>query len=119
MALLLITHDLGVVRVAASRALVMYAGQIVDEAPTAELIEAPVHPYSRGLVGAWPRLGDARRELRAIPGIVPPATAWPGGCRFRERCASAWGLCESEAPVLTQLDAAHATRCHLVTLPRS
>ena len=93
LALLLITHDLGVVAEMATRVLVMYAGQVVEEAPVSALFAAPAHPYTEGLLAAVPRLGDAGGRLRTIPGTVPPPTAWPTGCRFRDRCPHAFDRC--------------------------
>jgi peptide/nickel transport system ATP-binding protein len=117
MALLLITHDLGVIAEMASRVLVMYAGEIVEEAPVATLFASPTHPYTRGLLSAVPTLDTTRGRLRTIPGSVPPATDWPAGCRFRDRCPHAWERCETDAPPLAQLGPAHRARCHLVQEP--
>ena len=122
-ALLLITHDLGVVAEVARRVVVMYAGEIVEEAAVGALFAAPEHPYTEGLLAAMPRLGERRDRLATIPGTVPPATAWPTGCRFRERCPYAWERCEREHPPLytirTSGDAGegHTARCHLVVEP--
>src|SRR5678816_2764539 len=98
LAVLLITHDLGVVAEVTSRVLVMYGGQIVERAPVRELFRDPRHPYTRGLLEAMPRLGRQRDRLAVIPGTVPPPTQWPSGCRFRDRCAYAWQRCADEAP---------------------
>jgi oligopeptide/dipeptide ABC transporter ATP-binding protein len=117
MALLLITHDLGVVAEMASRVLVMYAGEVVEEAPVALLFDAPGHPYTEGLLAAVPTLDTTRERLQTIPGTVPAATAWPAGCRFRDRCAHAWERCATEPPALAQLGPAHRVRCHLVQEP--
>ncbi len=117
MALLLITHDLGVVAEMASRVLVMYAGQVVEEAPVESLFATPGHPYTEGLLAAVPTLGRETERLATIPGSVPPATEWPAGCRFRTRCAHAWDRCAQEAPALVQLGPAHRVRCHLVQEP--
>ncbi len=117
MAVLLITHDLGVVAEMASRVLVMYAGEIVEEAPVNALFHSPAHPYTEGLLAAVPTLDTTRERLRTIPGTVPPPTDWPTGCRFRNRCAHAWDRCASEAPVLYQVGPAHRARCHLVQEP--
>ncbi|HEX4936771.1 MAG TPA: ABC transporter ATP-binding protein, partial [Gemmatimonadaceae bacterium] len=86
-AILLITHDLGVVAESAQRVIVMYGGQVVEEAPVRTLFADPAHPYTRGLMQAMPRVGMNRERLATIPGSVPPPTAWPSGCRFRDRCA--------------------------------
>jgi len=117
LALLLITHDLGVVAEMATRVLVMYAGQVVEEAPVGALFDTPAHPYTIGLLAAVPTLDVTRDRLPDIPGTVPPATDWPSGCRFRERCAHAWARCAAEPPALTQLGPAHRVRCHLVDEP--
>ncbi|HEX7122164.1 MAG TPA: ABC transporter ATP-binding protein, partial [Gemmatimonadaceae bacterium] len=114
LAILLITHDLGVIAEVASRVLVMYGGLIVEEAPVRELFANPRHPYTQGLLAAMPRLGQQRERLMVIPGTVPPPTAWPTGCRFRDRCAFAWDRCEAEAPPLYDVRADHRARCHLV-----
>jgi oligopeptide/dipeptide ABC transporter ATP-binding protein len=114
LAILLITHDLGVIAEVASRVLVMYGGLIVEEAPVRELFANPRHPYTQGLLAAMPRLGSQRERLSVIPGTVPPPTAWPTGCRFRDRCAFAWDRCEAEAPPLYPVRHDHRARCHLV-----
>jgi peptide/nickel transport system ATP-binding protein len=116
-AILLITHDLGVVAENCSRVIVMYAGEVVEEAPTIELFAHPHHPYTEGLLGAMPRVGGEAERLATIPGTVPPPTAWPDGCRFRERCPYSWERCEREHPPLYQIDAAHTSRCHLAIEP--
>jgi oligopeptide/dipeptide ABC transporter ATP-binding protein len=117
MALLLITHDLGVVAEMASRVVVMYAGRVVEEAPVDALFAKPAHPYTEGLLAAVPRLGEEQDRLTTIPGTVPPPTDWPTGCRFRERCAYAYERCATEEPALVQVASAHRARCHLVQEP--
>ncbi len=116
-ALLLITHDFGVVAEMAERVVVMYGGQVVESAPVRPLFAQPAHPYTAGLLKAMPRLGARRERLDAIPGTVPPATAWPAGCRFRDRCAHAWEKCAAEAPAPIEVAPGHVARCHLVTEP--
>jgi peptide/nickel transport system ATP-binding protein len=115
--ILLITHDLGVVAENCSRVIVMYAGEVVEEAPTAELFSHPHHPYTEGLLGAMPRVGHEAERLATIPGTVPPPTAWPEGCRFRDRCPYSWARCEREHPPLYQVGPAHTSRCHLAVEP--
>jgi len=117
MALLLITHDLGVVAEMASRVIVMYAGRVVEEAPVEALFANASHPYTEGLLAAIPRLGADQSRLTTIPGTVPPPTEWPTGCRFRERCAYAFDRCVTEEPALVQVGSAHRARCHLVQEP--
>jgi oligopeptide/dipeptide ABC transporter ATP-binding protein len=110
-AILLITHDLGVVAEVASRALVMYGGQVVERSPVRELFANPKHPYTQGLLRAMPRVGQGLDRLVTIPGTVPAPTAWPTGCRFRDRCPLAFDRCATEHPALP--DGAHGARCHL------
>src|SRR5437016_11052449 len=126
MAIMLITHDLGVVAGSADRVVVMYAGQVVEQAPTPELFARPLHPYTEGLLASVPRLdappARARGRLHGIPGQVPAASDWPGGCRFHPRCPYAWDRCRDEEPPL--LDAStgepgiHSVRCWLLTEPQ-
>ena len=117
LAVLLITHDLGVVAEVTSRVLVMYGGQIVERAPVRELFRNPRHPYTRGLLEAMPRLGRQRERLTVIPGTVPPPTRWPSGCRFRDRCPWAWQRCADEHPPEYLVSDGHNARCHLVDEP--
>jgi peptide/nickel transport system ATP-binding protein len=119
MAMVLITHDLGVIAESTSRVIVMYAGEIVEEALVGELFDAPHHPYTNGLLRAIPEPtpADRGRRLAVIPGSVPPATDWPSGCRFRTRCAYAWERCEHEHPPVYQIGAGHTSRCHLAEEP--
>ncbi len=117
MSILLITHDLGVIAESATRVLVMYAGQIVEEAPVRELFAAPHHPYTEGLLEAMPRVGSERERLTVIPGSVPPPTDWPTGCRFHDRCPFAWERCATEPPPLYRIGERHVSRCHLADEP--
>ncbi|HEX5633409.1 MAG TPA: ABC transporter ATP-binding protein [Gemmatimonadales bacterium] len=112
MAVLLITHDLGVVAGRADRVAVMYAGQIVEEAPTRQLFASPAHPYTRGLFASIPRLEGERTRLTPIPGVVPPPTAWPAGCRFAPRCPYPDPRSGS-MPELLPAGAAQTARCWL------
>jgi peptide/nickel transport system ATP-binding protein len=113
MALLLITHDLGVVAEMAHRVAVMYAGHIVEQATRAQLFSAPAHPYTQKLFAALPVAGRSGEKLAAIPGSVPPLHAIPQGCRFAPRCDRAWELCHAEAPAWSVLADGHGVRCHL------
>jgi len=122
MAVMLITHDLGVVAGTADRVVVMYAGQVVEQASTVELFARPLHPYTEGLLASVPRLdasqqGRARGRLHSIPGQVPAATAWPDGCRFHPRCPYAWDRCRAEEPPLLE-SGAHTARCWLLAEPQ-
>ncbi len=115
--ILLITHDLGVIAEMASRVIVMYAGEVVEEAPVRALFATAHHPYTEGLLAAMPRVGQSRDRLTVIPGTVPPPTAWPAGCRFHDRCPYAWDRCVREHPPLYSIDARHTSRCHLAVEP--
>ena len=117
MAILLITHDLGIVAGRADRVAVMYAGQIVEEAATAELFARPSHPYTQGLFASVPRITGPIRRLTPIGGTVPPASAWPSGCRFRPRCPQAFEKSERE-PELLSVGPGHRMRCWLAEEPR-
>jgi oligopeptide/dipeptide ABC transporter ATP-binding protein len=117
MAVLLITHDLGVVAEVADRVVVMYGGEVVERATVTDLFSAPQHPYTQGLMNAMPRLGQKTERLVTIPGVVPPSTAWPSGCRFRDRCSYAWERCVAEHPPLYQVSNDHQSRCHLAVEP--
>lgn len=102
MAMIFITHDLGVVAETADRVVVMYAGRKVEEASVDELFETPLHPYTVGLIGATPTPGAERAErLADIPGMVPPLNALPQGCAFAPRCKRVMDRCLSEKPALT------------------
>ena len=114
---LLITHDLGVVAENCTRVIVMYAGEVVEEATTIDLFARAHHPYTEGLLGAMPRVGGEKDRLATIPGTVPPPTNWPQGCRFRDRCPYSWERCEAEHPPLYQIGAGHTSRCHLAEEP--
>lgn len=100
MALLLITHDLGVVAEMADEVAVMYAGKIVERAPVVELFDNPRHPYTVGLFGSLPRIDRKQGKLLTIEGSVPAATRFPDGCRFRERCPWAGEICKQEPPLI-------------------
>jgi oligopeptide/dipeptide ABC transporter ATP-binding protein len=117
MALLLITHDLGLVAQNAERVVVMYAGYAVEEASTRGLFAEPLHPYTRGLLGSMPGAGGTRRgaRLRAIPGNVPHPSRVPSGCPFRDRCSLAVDACAGELPAFENKAPSHAVRCIRVT----
>jgi peptide/nickel transport system ATP-binding protein len=110
-AIMLITHDLGIVAEMADRVLVMYAGEIVEQATVGALFAMPQHPYTVGLLGAIPALGARKARLTAIDGLVPSATDIPPGCRFAARCPFADAHCRNEAPPLRMVHAGHASRC--------
>ncbi|WP_257166600.1 ABC transporter ATP-binding protein [Bradyrhizobium sp. SRS-191] len=115
-AIILITHDLGVVAEVAERVMVMYAGRKVEEAPVKELFRSPRHPYTQGLLGALPKLGSSlsgeTKRLAEIPGQVPDLKQRIEGCVFAGRCALATDLCRQYAPGLEQKAAHHIAACH-------
>jgi peptide/nickel transport system ATP-binding protein len=111
MAVLLITHDLGIVASRADRVMVMYAGRIVESAPTATLFAAPMHPYTRGLFASLPRIDDESGRLQPIVGSVPTPGQWPTGCRFHPRCPLRIGRCEADAPPLLPNGPDHLSAC--------
>jgi len=115
-AIVLITHDLGVVAEMAQRVVVMYAGRKVEEAPVERLFARPLHPYTKGLLGSIPRLaeaaaGDARKRLAEIPGMVPSLIDVVGGCLFAPRCPHATARCAAEYPPLEEKAAGHWVAC--------
>ena len=114
LAMIFITHDLGVVAQVAARVAVMYAGRIVEEGPTQEILREPRHPYTAGLLRAAPRL--ERGKLTPIPGIVPPLDALPAGCAFAPRCEFRRAECDAAVPELRRVNSGHAARCVLVPL---
>jgi peptide/nickel transport system ATP-binding protein len=115
-AIVLITHDLGVVAEVAERVMVMYAGRKVEEAPVAELFRTPRHPYTQGLLGAVPKLGSSltgdETRLTEIPGLVPSLKSRIPGCVFASRCPYATGLCRELAPALAPKAPGHVAACH-------
>jgi peptide/nickel transport system ATP-binding protein len=115
-AIMLITHDLGVVADVAERVMVMYAGKKVEEAPVAELLTSPLHPYTQGLLAAVPRLGasagNGKTRLQEIPGLVPGMKNRIKGCVFAGRCASVTDLCRTVAPGLEAKTSGHYAACH-------
>jgi oligopeptide/dipeptide ABC transporter ATP-binding protein len=111
MAILLITHDLGVVAETCDRVAVMYAGKVVEYAPVVELFERPRHPYTHGLFRSLPTLAGAKGVLPVIPGAVPSPLDFPTGCRFRTRCPLAQEVCKQEPP-LAEVTPGHSAACH-------
>jgi peptide/nickel transport system ATP-binding protein len=115
-AIILITHDLGIVAEVAERVMVMYAGRKVEEAPVAKLYRTPRHPYTQGLFGAVPRLGSSltgdAAKLAEIPGVVPSLKQRIPGCVFASRCAAATDLCRQSAPALEIKAPGHFAACH-------
>ena len=117
MGMLLITHDLGVVAQMAHRVGVMYAGEIVEEAPREAFFTSPRHPYTQKLFAALPDPARRGGPLETIAGQVPALSAMPSGCRFAERCPHAWSRCRDEAPAWYGAGENHRVRCHLLAEP--
>ena len=119
MAMLLITHDLGVVAQTAHHVAVMYAGQIIELAPRAQLFAQPLHPYTQKLFAALPDIRHKGQMLAAIPGNVPALGEAAQGCRFAPRCDKAWDLCFEQAPQWSVMSEVQGVRCHLYQHPES
>jgi peptide/nickel transport system ATP-binding protein len=111
MAIILITHDLGIVAEMADEVAVMYAGRVVERAPGAAIFDDPQHPYTLGLLGSIPKIEEQRDRLLAIEGSVPPPFALPSGCRFHPRCVFADAACVVNDPPLRQIEEAHRVAC--------
>ena len=122
MAIILITHDLGIIAETVKRVIVMYAGKIVEQAPTRAIFKAPLHPYTQGLLRSIPRLGakfkTGKARLEEIPGVVPSLHELSDGCRFATRCGYAMTKCRAEEPELEETTTDHFCRCWLVSLKR-
>ena len=120
MSLLLITHDLGVVAQMAARVVVMYAGQVVEEAGVTDIFDRPFHPYTQGLLKSMPRTGHSGeriKRLKEIQGTVPPLTQMIVGCKFADRCPHNFELCREKPPVLSRIADGHRARCWLKEHP--
>jgi oligopeptide/dipeptide ABC transporter ATP-binding protein len=113
MAVLLVSHDLGIISQMCRRVLVMYAGKIVEEAPMATIFHAPAHPYTRGLMACIPHLEQVPERLGTIAGVMPGLRDLPSGCRFHPRCPIAEPRCAVTEPALRALDETHRVSCHL------
>ena len=112
MALIMISHDLGVIAETTDRVMVMYGGAVVEEGPTARLFERLAHPYSQGLLRALPRLGRRRGErLETIPGTVPELADLPSGCTFADRCPLVVDACRAGPPEMRRVEQGHGARC--------
>jgi peptide/nickel transport system ATP-binding protein len=113
MGMLLISHDLAIVRHVAHRVAVMYLGQVVETAATRELWDAPMHPYTRALIDAIPHPDGLGRLPEALTGEIPDPARPPSGCRFHPRCPFAFERCRGEVPVLTEIVAGRGVACWL------
>ncbi|HSE06088.1 MAG TPA: ABC transporter ATP-binding protein [Methylomirabilota bacterium] len=113
LALIFITHNLGIVAKMCDQVAVMYAGRLVEWGPVTRIFDAPAHPYTQALLGSIPRMGDGRERLTAIDGQPPDLAAPPPGCAFHPRCPQAMAHCREQAPPETALAPRHTTRCWL------
>jgi oligopeptide/dipeptide ABC transporter ATP-binding protein len=116
-AILLITHDLGVIAEVADRVAVMYAGNIVEVAPVRDLYGHPLHPYAQGLLNSIPRMDQPDKKLESIPGSVPNLIYPPSGCRFHPRCPHAMPICKEKRPPMTVEGEGHTVACFLFNGP--
>jgi len=114
MALLMITHDLGVVAETAHRVLVIYTGKLVESAPVEALFAAPKHPYTQGLLDSVRRKAHRNAPLRGIPGSVPDLFRLPSGCTFHPRCPVGDSVCRSAFPPMTAISSGHLCACYKV-----
>lgn len=112
-AIAFITHDLGVVSEMCERAVVLYCGEIIEEAMVDKLFSEPKHPYTKGLLSALPQRGSKGRKLYVIPGTVPPAGQFPKGCVFAPRCSHALDICHTSKPSVTIFNDEHKAKCFL------
>ncbi len=111
MAVLLITHDLGIIAEVADEVYVMYAGKVVEHADTRDLFASPKHPYTVGLLNSIPDLKESKEVLKAIPGVVPSPGNYPAGCRFQDRCPMVIDRCRSQEPPLSDVGVRHYSAC--------
>ena len=111
MAIMVITHNLGVVAQMVNRVVVMYAGQVIESGGVERIFDRPAHPYTVGLLGSIPKLNERRDRLRVIEGTVPSASQMPTGCRFHPRCSSAQEVCKQKLPALIETEPGHEVRC--------
>ncbi|MGM0714691.1 ABC transporter ATP-binding protein [Brevibacillus parabrevis] len=113
MSMLLITHDLGVVAEMCNRVVVMYAGRVVEEASVYDLFDEPKHPYTKGLIGSVPKIGQKRDRLDSVPGNVPTPNNMPKGCKFAPRCKEAMSICWEQEPAIAGVGENRFCRCWL------
>ena len=113
LAILLITHDLGVVAEFCERVIVMYTGRVVEEASVRELFANPAHPYTRGLLKSLPSVSKSGTRLPTIAGMVPSISRLPDGCKFNPRCPDVMEICLGKEPALMPVGEGHSARCYL------
>jgi peptide/nickel transport system ATP-binding protein len=114
LSMILITHDLSLITETCERVAIMYAGRVVEDGSIRDVFKNPQHPYTQGLVGAFPEMMASRTRLSAIPGFPPDLLSPPPGCRFHPRCSYAMDVCKKNVPSLTSVGGEHRVACHLV-----
>jgi len=116
LAMILITHDLSIIAEVCEKAAIMYAGKVVEYGDVISIFKEPLHPYTRGLIGAFPNINEKQRiKMQSIPGTPPDLLHPPTGCRFHPRCQFAMDICKKEDPELVSVGKLHSVSCHLVT----
>lgn len=116
LAMILITHDLSIIAEICERSAIMYAGKIAEYGDVVSIFKEPLHPYTQGLIGAFPNIKDPQRiKMHSIPGSPPDLLNPPTGCRFHPRCQYAMDICKKEGPELVSVGKLHSVSCHLVT----
>ncbi len=116
LAMILITHDLSIIADVCEKAAIMYAGKIVEQGDVVSIFKEPLHPYTQGLIGAFPSIKAARRRMNSIPGMPPDLLNPPPGCRFHPRCPHVQGVCKKEEPKITTMkQGKHTVACHLIS----
>ena len=116
LAMILITHDLSIIAEVCEKAAIMYAGKVVEYGDVISIFKEPLHPYTRGLIGAFPNINEKQRiKMKSIPGTPPDLLHPPTGCRFHPRCQFAMDICKKEDPELVSVGKLHSVSCHLVT----
>ena len=118
LALIFITHNLGIVAKMCDQLAVMYAGRVVEQGPVSRIFNAPTHPYTKALLGSIPRMTDNRDQLTAIDGQPPDLASLPAGCSFAPRCPAAFDRCRAEAPPEFAVEPGRSARCWLAAPAR-
>jgi peptide/nickel transport system ATP-binding protein len=115
LAMILITHDLSIIAETCERSAIMYAGKVAEYADVYSIFKEPLHPYTQGLMGVFPKIKDARTRMTSIPGSPPDLLNPPTGCKFHPRCQYAMEICKTEEPAFLDIGKNHYVSCHLVT----
>jgi oligopeptide/dipeptide ABC transporter ATP-binding protein len=115
LAIIIITHDLSIISETCDKMAVMYAGKIVEIGDVMSLFKKPLHPYTQGLISAFPNLKAKKQEMISIPGSPPNLLNPPTGCRFHPRCSFAMDICKKEEPAVIEVSQGHYAACHLIS----